>query len=122
MAEWSKAWVCDRSLAGIAVSNPAGGGHGCLSLVSVVCCQVEVSVTGRSLVQRGPAECGVSVCVCDLKNLNNETAYARMGAFEPQKKTMHRIFIKFIRDVLYKKLSSKRVFRGNGVTNSHSLP
>jgi hypothetical protein len=34
--------------------------HGCLSLVSVVCCQVEVSATGRSLVQRSPTDCGVS--------------------------------------------------------------
>jgi hypothetical protein len=40
-------------------SNPAGG-HGCLSLVSVVCCQVEVSATGWSLVQRSPTDCGVS--------------------------------------------------------------
>ena len=37
-------------------------GHGCLSLVSVVCCYVEVSVSDRSLVQRGPTECGVSEC------------------------------------------------------------
>jgi hypothetical protein len=35
-------------------------GHGCLSLVNVVCCQVEVSATGWSLVQRSPTECGVS--------------------------------------------------------------
>jgi hypothetical protein len=35
-------------------------GHGCLSLVSVVCCQVEVSATGWSLIQRSPTECGVS--------------------------------------------------------------
>jgi hypothetical protein len=28
--------------------------------VSVVCCQVEVSATGCSLVQRSPIECGVS--------------------------------------------------------------
>jgi hypothetical protein len=34
--------------------------HGCLSLVSVVYCQVQVSATGRSLVQRSPSECGVS--------------------------------------------------------------
>ena len=34
--------------------------HGCLSLVSVVCCQVEVSATGWSLVQRSRTECGVS--------------------------------------------------------------
>jgi hypothetical protein len=37
-------------------------GHGCLSVVSVVCCQVEVSATGRSLVQRSLTECGVSEC------------------------------------------------------------
>jgi hypothetical protein len=38
-------------------------GHGCLSVVSVVCCQVEVSATGMSLVQRSPTECGVSKSV-----------------------------------------------------------
>jgi hypothetical protein len=32
-------------------------GHGCLSVVSVVCCQVEVTATGRSLVQRIPSDC-----------------------------------------------------------------
>jgi len=36
--------------------------HGCLSLVNVVCCQVEVSATGRSLVQRNPNEY-VRVCM-----------------------------------------------------------
>jgi hypothetical protein len=35
-------------------------GHGCLSVVSVVCCQVEVPASGLSLVQRSPTECGVS--------------------------------------------------------------
>jgi hypothetical protein len=34
--------------------------HGCLSVASVVCCHVEVSVTSRSLVQSSPTECGVS--------------------------------------------------------------
>jgi hypothetical protein len=42
--------------------------HGCLSVVNVVCCQVEVSVTGRSLVQRSPTECGVSLSVISCKN------------------------------------------------------
>jgi hypothetical protein len=37
-------------------------GDGYLSRVSVVCCQVEVSASGRSLVQRSPNECGVSEC------------------------------------------------------------
>ena len=36
--------------------------HGCLSLVNVVCCQVEVSASGWSLVQRSPTDCVVSVC------------------------------------------------------------
>jgi hypothetical protein len=47
-------------------------GHGCLSLVSVVCCQVEVSATGWSLVQRSPTECGVSEC--DREASKNEAA------------------------------------------------
>jgi hypothetical protein len=57
----SKAWVCGRSIVGIADSNLAGV-MDVLSLVSVVLCQVEVSATGRSLVQKSPAECGVSEC------------------------------------------------------------
>jgi len=41
VAARSKGWVCGRSLAGIVGSNLTGdGGHWCLSLVSVVCCQV----------------------------------------------------------------------------------
>ena len=40
----SKAYVFGRSPAEIVGSNPTGG-HGCLSVVSVVCCQVEVSAT-----------------------------------------------------------------------------
>jgi len=57
MAARSKAWFCGRSIAGIGGSNPpGGGGHGFLSAVSVVCCQVEVTVKGHSIVQ------GVSQC------------------------------------------------------------
>jgi len=37
-------------------------GHGCLSVVSIVCCQVEVSASGWSLIQRSPTECVVSEC------------------------------------------------------------
>jgi hypothetical protein len=55
----SKAWICGCSLAGIAGSNHAGG-HGCPCLVSVVCCQVEVSGTGRSLVQSVVCLCVIS--------------------------------------------------------------
>jgi hypothetical protein len=54
----SKAWVCGRSLAGIASSNPAGGMD--VFFVSAVSCQVKVSE--RSFVQRSPTKCGVSEC------------------------------------------------------------
>jgi hypothetical protein len=62
VAARSKAWVCDCSLAGIAGSNSAGGMDVCLSLWSVVYCQVEVSASGWSPVQRSPTESGVSEC------------------------------------------------------------
>jgi hypothetical protein len=42
VAARSEAWVSGRSLAGVVSSNPARG-HGLLSVVSVVFCQVEVS-------------------------------------------------------------------------------
>ena len=61
VAAQSNAWVCDRSLPQNADSNPAGGLD--MSLVGVVCCQVEVPSSGWSLVQRSPTECGV--CECD---------------------------------------------------------
>ena len=32
------------------------------SVVNVVCCQVEVTATGRSLVQRSPTDCAVAEC------------------------------------------------------------
>jgi hypothetical protein len=35
-----------------------------MSPVSVTCCQVEGSATGRSIVKRSSIECGVSECVC----------------------------------------------------------
>jgi hypothetical protein len=50
-----------------------------LSLVIVVCCQVEVSVMGWSLVKRSPTECGVSVC--DLKTSIKVAAWAQVGLF-----------------------------------------
>ena len=59
MAAHSKIRVYGCSLAGIAGSNPAGA---CKSFVSVVCCQAEVSATGRLLIQRIPTEGGVSGC------------------------------------------------------------
>jgi hypothetical protein len=46
VAARSKTCVCGRSLAGIAVSNSAEVMDVCMYLVSVVCCQVEVSPSG----------------------------------------------------------------------------
>jgi len=40
-----------------------------LSVVSVVCCQVEVSVTSLSLVQRSRTDCGASLCVLEKPHL-----------------------------------------------------
>jgi hypothetical protein len=54
----SKAWVYGRPAywdCGFEFHR----GHGCLSVVSVMCCQVEISASGWSLVQRCPTECGV---------------------------------------------------------------
>jgi len=62
VAARSKAYVCGRSPAEIVGSNPTGG-HGYLSVVNVVYCQVEVSATSWSLVQRSPTDCGASLCV-----------------------------------------------------------
>ena len=47
---------CDRGFE----SHP---GLGCLSVVIVVCCQVEVSATDWSFVQRSPTDCGASLYV-----------------------------------------------------------
>ena len=61
MAVRSKAWVYGRCPAEIVGSNPTRGMD--VSVVSVVYCQVEVSVTSWSLVQRSPADCGALLCV-----------------------------------------------------------
>jgi hypothetical protein len=46
--------------------------------VCVVCCQVEVSASGRSLFQRMPTDCGVCNWVWSRKLVNDE-AYAHQG-------------------------------------------
>jgi hypothetical protein len=52
----SKAWVCGRSLCWYCRFESRRR-HGCLSFVSAMCCKVEVSASGWSLVQR-------VVCLC----------------------------------------------------------
>jgi len=56
VAARSKMWVCRHPLFGIAGSNPGGGMDVSLS---VVCCQVQVSVTADGL-----AEESYRVCLC----------------------------------------------------------
>ena len=55
--------------------------HGCLSLGSVVCSQVEVSAMGWSLVQRSPTECCVSECV--IAKPRTMIGLGPLGAVEP---------------------------------------
>jgi hypothetical protein len=40
------------------------------SVVSVVCCQVEVSTRGRSLVQRSPTKYGVAECDVETSTMS----------------------------------------------------
>ena len=51
-------------LLGLWVRIPPG--DGCLSLMSVVCWQIEVSVSGQSLVQRSPTECDCEASIMRL--------------------------------------------------------
>jgi hypothetical protein len=46
--------------------------------VCCVCCQVEVSVSGRSLVQRSPTDCDVSI-VCDLETYRMRRPWPAVG-------------------------------------------
>jgi hypothetical protein len=54
-----------------------------LSVVCVVCCQVEVSATGLSLVQTRLADCGASLCV--IKKPCERGGHSPRWAAEPQK-------------------------------------
>jgi len=67
----SKAWSVTVRLLGLWARIPPG--VGCLSVVHVVCCQVEVSALGWSLVRRNPTDCGVSKWVWSW-SLDNEEA------------------------------------------------
>jgi hypothetical protein len=61
VAARSKAWICGRSLVGIVGSSPSGVWM--FFSWGVVCCQIDVSASGWSLVQGSPNWCGVSVIV-----------------------------------------------------------
>jgi hypothetical protein len=58
----SKSQVCDCSPAETVGSNLTGG-HECLSVVNVACCQGEIFATSSPLIQRSPTDCGALLCV-----------------------------------------------------------
>jgi hypothetical protein len=60
--------VAAHLLGGLWVQIPSG--NDCLSLVSVVCCQVEISALSQPLLWRSRTEGAVTGC--DFQNLNNE--------------------------------------------------
>ena len=62
-------------------------GRWCLSLVNVVCCQVETSATGWSPVQRSPTACGFSNWVWSW-SLDNEEVLAYEGTLRYGKGTL----------------------------------
>jgi len=77
VAARSNSLVCGRSPAEIVGSNPTGW-HECLSVVSVVCCQVQVSLRRADLPSRGVLP--TVVCRVCSGNLVNEEALAHWGA------------------------------------------
>jgi len=87
LAAQSKSWVCSRSLAGIAGSNPAA--HGCVSVVSVMFCQVEISALGWSLVQRS-LTCGVSECNLEASIMRKSCP--TWGSWAVWKKCFHKFY------------------------------
>jgi hypothetical protein len=71
--------------------------HGRQSRVSVVCCQVEVSATGRPLIQRSHTECDVSQC--DLKTSTTMRRPRPTGAVKPWKKCFTSYEVTFMLNV-----------------------
>jgi hypothetical protein len=58
-------------------------GHGCLSVLCVRCCQVEVSATSWSLVRRSTIDCGASLCV--IKKSRGRGGHSPRYVAEPEK-------------------------------------
>jgi hypothetical protein len=54
-----------------------------------LCCQVEVSATNRSLVQRSPTDCGASLCVITKPSERGDHSPLRAAELEKIKKNKH---------------------------------
>jgi hypothetical protein len=68
-------------------------GHGCLS---VVCCQVEISATSWSLVQRSSTDRGASLCVITILVDEGATAHAGLQCLRKNTWTIILLFIMFL--------------------------
>ena len=75
--------LCDELI------TPPEESYGCLSVVSVVCCQVEVSASSWSLVQRSPTDCGASLCV--IKKRREWGGHGPRWAAAPQETKQNKI-------------------------------
>jgi hypothetical protein len=64
-----KQLLCDSSLVEIVGSNPAGA-RLCVSCEYCMCCLTTVSVMGRSLFERSPTECDMSVCYTEISMIS----------------------------------------------------
>ena len=64
-------------------------GHGYLSVVSVVLCQVEVSATGRSLFQRSSTDRGVTECNLDTSRMGRPRPTRAVEAWREKQLKLH---------------------------------
>jgi hypothetical protein len=76
-----------------------------MSVVSVVCCQVEVSASGSSLVQRSPTDCGASN-ECDVETSRMRRPWPAFGHSATGKK-ISEFTDDFIIPMLKKRLVTK---------------
>jgi hypothetical protein len=70
-----------------------------------LCCQVEVSATGRSLAQRSPTDCGVCLRVIQLNNLY--TYCEQVGRREKDYETNFLDLMSDFREIRYKDVQEK---------------
>jgi hypothetical protein len=90
--------------------------------VSVVCCQVEVSATGWSLVQRSPTECGVSECDREASIMRRPRPLRGCYAIEKKKYNANIRIFKMFKIKIYidrYKITILSIFK---LYNSYQLP
>ena len=63
-----------------------------MSVVSVVCCQVEVSATSRSLVQRIPTDCCVPECGREASTMGRLQPTGTVALWEKNEVILHFLF------------------------------